>query len=61
MLYSNEVAYAEFEVLTAVTTKSTIFWFVTPCSLVEVYRRSSEMSTDFYGTTQNKTFFKVIS
>jgi hypothetical protein len=27
---------SEFQILTAVTTKSTIFWDVTPCSPVEV-------------------------
>jgi hypothetical protein len=32
---------AGFEVLRAVTIKSTIFWDVTPCSLVQVYRRLS--------------------
>jgi hypothetical protein len=26
-----------FEVLTAVSTKMTVFWVVAPCSLVEVY------------------------
>jgi hypothetical protein len=29
-----------FEVLTAVIMKDTVFWNVTPCSLVEVYQRS---------------------
>jgi hypothetical protein len=28
-----------FEVLTAVSTKTTVFWVVVPCSLVEVYQR----------------------
>jgi hypothetical protein len=28
-----------FEVLTAVSTKMTVFWVVAPCSLVEVYQR----------------------
>jgi hypothetical protein len=29
----------EFEVITLVTMKSTVFWDVTPCSPVEFYRR----------------------
>jgi hypothetical protein len=28
-----------FEVLTAVSTKMTVFWAAAPCSLVEVYQR----------------------
>jgi hypothetical protein len=28
-----------FKVLTAVSTKMAVFWFVAPCSLVEIYRR----------------------
>jgi hypothetical protein len=28
-----------FEVLAAVSTKMAVFWFVAPCSLVEVYQR----------------------
>jgi hypothetical protein len=28
-----------FEVLTAVSTKMSVFWVVAPCSLVEVYQR----------------------
>jgi hypothetical protein len=31
------VGYVGFEVLTAVTMKSTIFWNVTPCNVVDVY------------------------
>jgi hypothetical protein len=30
------------EILTASTTKNTVFWDVTPCSLVEIYRRFGE-------------------
>jgi hypothetical protein len=30
---------AGFEVLTAVSTKMAVFWFVAPCSLAEVYQR----------------------
>jgi hypothetical protein len=33
--------FMRFEVLMAVTVKSTVFRDVTPCSLVEVYKRSS--------------------
>jgi hypothetical protein len=29
----------KFEVLTAVTKKSNIFWEITPCVLVDVYKR----------------------
>jgi hypothetical protein len=29
----------KLNILTSVTMKSTIFWDVTPCSLVEIYRR----------------------
>jgi hypothetical protein len=29
----------KFEILAAVITKSTVFWNVMPCSLVDVYRR----------------------
>jgi hypothetical protein len=35
-------AIAGFEILTAVTAKSTIFWDVTPCTLVEINRLSDE-------------------
>jgi hypothetical protein len=28
-----------FQVLTAVSVKMAVFWVVTPCSLVEIYRR----------------------
>jgi hypothetical protein len=31
--------YDRFEILTAVTVKSTVFWDVAPCSMVEVYQR----------------------
>jgi hypothetical protein len=34
--------YVRFEILTASATKSTIFWDVTPCSLVEVYKCSRQ-------------------
>jgi hypothetical protein len=53
-----------FEVLTAVTVKSTVFWFVTPCSswvsqarnwkMVEPMH-SSEMYMSFYQTTDVTT------
>jgi hypothetical protein len=32
---NGDVVYAGLEVLTAVTINSTIFWVVTPCSLVK--------------------------
>jgi hypothetical protein len=31
-------AYGKFEILMAVTTKVTVFWDVTPCSLVDFYQ-----------------------
>jgi tryptophan-rich sensory protein len=31
--------FVRFEVLTAASMKMVVFWFVAPCSLVEVYRR----------------------
>jgi hypothetical protein len=31
-----EILLVYFEVVTAVTTKSTLFWDVTPCSLIEI-------------------------
>jgi hypothetical protein len=37
-----------FEVLRAVSTKSTIFWVITTCSLVEFHRSSSETLLYFY-------------
>jgi hypothetical protein len=56
-----------FQVLTAVSMKTTVFWDVALCSLVEVYRRfggpccliallmetgsASEMSVNFYHST----------
>jgi hypothetical protein len=41
LLYSQYISQlARFEVLAAMTMKSTVFWNVTPCSLVEVYQRS---------------------
>jgi hypothetical protein len=33
----DKVGKAGFEVLTAVNTKMAVFWFVAPCSPVEVY------------------------
>jgi hypothetical protein len=39
---SNEITSARFVVLTAVTIKSTIFWDMTPYSLVEVHRGFKE-------------------
>jgi hypothetical protein len=35
----NKISAAGFEVLTALSTKMTVFWVVAPCSLVEVYQR----------------------
>jgi hypothetical protein len=35
----NGISFVGFEVLTAVSTKMTVFWVVAPCSLVEVYQR----------------------
>jgi hypothetical protein len=35
-----------FEVLTAVSTKIAVFWFVTPCSLVDVYQRFRDRPDD---------------
>jgi hypothetical protein len=31
------IIYVRFEILTAVTTRITVFWDVTPCNLAEVY------------------------
>jgi hypothetical protein len=33
------ISYIEFEVLTAVVMKSTIFWYITPCSPLKANRR----------------------
>jgi hypothetical protein len=60
-----------FEVLTAVSTKMTVFWVVAPCSLVDVYQRFrgdetfivlmmeatriSETLVNFYRTTTQRT------
>jgi hypothetical protein len=38
-LYKLNKNVAEFEVLTAVSTKMSVSWVVAPCSLVEVYQR----------------------
>jgi hypothetical protein len=35
---------ARFEVLTVVTMKITVFWDVTPCRLVDCYRRFGDSS-----------------
>jgi hypothetical protein len=32
------ITHVRFEVITTVTVKNAVFWDVTPCSLVEVYR-----------------------
>jgi hypothetical protein len=46
-----------FEVLTAVSTKTAVFWVVAPCSLLEVYQRFKgpcclhHQGDDFYQTT----------
>jgi hypothetical protein len=36
---SDHMLKVRFQVLTAVSIKMTVFWYVVPCSLVEVYRR----------------------
>jgi hypothetical protein len=36
----------------AMTMKTTIFWDMTPCSLVEVYQHSGEMSVNLHHTTK---------
>jgi hypothetical protein len=36
---ANTFRYVRFQVLTAASMKMAVFWFVAPCSLVEVYRR----------------------
>jgi hypothetical protein len=38
-LQGNPVSVVGFEVLTAVSTKMTVFWVVAPCNLVEIYKR----------------------
>jgi hypothetical protein len=60
--FSNNVRHVGFEVLTAVSTKMDVFWVVTPCCLVEVYRRfrgpcclhhqGLMMEANFYPTTR---------
>jgi hypothetical protein len=37
--------FMRFDILTTVTMKSTIFWAVMPCGLVEIYRCFEERST----------------
>jgi hypothetical protein len=47
--------FVEFEVLTAVSTKITVFWVVAPCSLVALMMeaaRTSETLVNFYQTTR---------
>jgi hypothetical protein len=41
---------AGFEALTAASTKMTVFWVVTPCSLLEVYQRFRGYSPDDRGS-----------
>jgi hypothetical protein len=36
-----------FDVLTAVAMKSSIVWYVTPCSLVKVHQRSDHVTSIF--------------
>jgi hypothetical protein len=38
--------FVQFEVLTAVVMKSSIFWDITPCNPLKVTRCSSETSVD---------------
>jgi hypothetical protein len=39
-VFWSKVNFVRFEALMAVTMKSNcMFWYVTPCSLVEIYRR----------------------
>jgi hypothetical protein len=59
--------FVRFQVLTAASMKVTVFWDVTPCSLVEVYRRfrgacclhhqggCPEASVNFYQTIWRNT------
>jgi hypothetical protein len=62
-----------YQVLTAANMKMILFWYVTPCSLVEVYRRfryahrsdcggrnTSETSVNFYQTIRRVTFQKTV-
>jgi hypothetical protein len=58
-----------FQVLTAVSMKIAVFWVVAPCSLVEVYQRSTgpcclhhqgDRPTSLHGVTTQKTaIFKL--
>jgi hypothetical protein len=52
-----------FEILTAVVMKSTIFWDITPCSLLQVNRRSGgTYSLHFQGRkiSQGSSAFRLL-
>jgi hypothetical protein len=40
--HTEEMKFLGFDILTAVTTKSSIFWEITPCRQVKVKRVSDE-------------------
>jgi hypothetical protein len=48
MYHCASVNCVRFEVLTAVTVESTVFYDVTPCNLRNVYRRSDESITSVF-------------
>jgi hypothetical protein len=49
-----QVIYVGFEVLTAVSTKTAVFWVVAPCILVQVYQVT-------YGMTSIPHLMKIIT
>jgi hypothetical protein len=50
----------EFEVLTMVTMKNTVFWNITSCSLVQIYRRYGRSCFHLQGRPEgiSKRFFE---
>jgi hypothetical protein len=56
----NSFSFVGFEVLTAVAVRSSVMRDITPYSLVEVSRHSSETSVDFYRTTRPEDYFMLI-
>jgi hypothetical protein len=47
-LLSEKSSFVGFEVLTAVSMESTVFWDVTPCSAVEVHHVSEQYTSSIF-------------
>jgi hypothetical protein len=50
------MGYVRFAVLMEVTMKNTVFWDMTPCSLVDVYRKAAFLPDvdKLHGVTSQK-------